>query len=449
MLKRIALSLVALMTTATLFAQDSTTADLERRLRELEQRIAAMQTAGSNPDLAEVSRQIQILTQEIEALKTRQTETTAVADKEQFGLGAAASKIYRVEHGISFGGYGEMLYENYAGSNDAGTRSTTKDKFDMLRGVLYTGYKFNDRVLFNSELEFEHGSTGSGGEASVEFAYLDFMLNQNIGARAGLLLVPMGLVNEMHEPTTYLAARRSVTENAIIPTTWREMGAGIFGEHGPISWRTYLVTSIRGDRFTAGGVRGGRQKGANSQAEDFALTGRVDWEPFDGTTIGGSFYSGNSGQGNIVNGSVVEGNYTVFDLHADAQFRGATVRALWAQGSIDDVAELNVLAGNLAGNRSIGEELGGWYVEAGYDLATLRPFGEMSLTPYFRYEQLDTQRSVPTGFTRNPANEQTIFTYGIQFRPVSQAVIKLDYQNSDNEAGTGLDQWNIGIGYIF
>lgn len=444
MLKRIAVTLLAVAIATSAFAQDS--ADLERRLRAIEEAIAKMQPSN---EVAELRRQIEVLGAEIESLKTRQTDTTAVADTEQFGLGAAASKVYRVDHGISFGGYGEMLYENFAGSNDAGARTTTKDRFDMLRGVLYTGYKYNDRVLFNSEIEFEHGNTALGGEASVEFAYLDFMATKNVGVRTGLLLIPMGLVNEQHEPTTYLTARRSTVENAIIPTTWREMGAGVFGEHGPLSWRAYAVNSIRGDRFTAGGVRGGRQKGANAQIEDIALTGRLDYEPFDGTTIGGSFFSGNTGQGNAAGGSVVEGNLTIFDLHGEAQFRGATVRALWAQATLDDVAELNALQG-LTGNRSIGEELGGWYVEAGYDVSSLLPrFGESALTPYLRYEQLDTQRSVPLGFTRNPASEQTIFTIGLQFRPVPQTVIKADYQNSDNEAGTGLDQWNIGVGYIF
>ena len=444
MFKRIAGFVLAILTTTSLFAQEAT--DLERRLRDLEQKIAAMQ---QTPDLAEIRRQIEILGQEIEALKTRQTEKAVVADTEQYGLGAAASKVYSVESGMSFGGYGEMLYENYAARTDAEVRTTNKDKFDMLRGVLYAGYKYNDRVLFNSEIEFEHGNTALGGEASVEFAYLDFMATKNVGVRTGLLLVPMGLVNEKHEPTTYLTARRSFTENAIIPTTWREMGAGVFGEHGPLSWRAYAVNSIRGDRFSAGGVRGGRQKGANAQIEDIALTGRLDYTPIEGTTIGGSFFSGNTGQGNSVAGEVVEGKLTIVDLHGEAQFRGATVRALWAQATLDDVTQLNALQ-NLTGNRSIGEEMGGWYVEAGYDLSSLLPrFGEASLTPYVRYEQLDTQRSVPAGFARNPASELTVFTYGLQFRPMPQTVIKWDYQNTDNEAGTGLDQWNIGVGYIF
>ena len=444
MLKRIATAFLTLTLCTSVFAQEA--ADLERRLRAIEEAVAKLQPSN---EVAELRRQIEVLSQEVEALKTRQTDTATVADTAQYGLGAAASKVYRVDHGISFGGYGEMLYENFSGSNDAGARTTTKDRFDMLRGVLYTGYKYNDRVLFNSEIEFEHGNTALGGEASVEFAYLDFLATKNVGIRTGLLLVPMGLVNEQHEPTTYLTARRSTVENAIIPTTWREMGAGAFGEHGPISWRAYAVNSIRGDRFTAGGVRGGRQKGANAQIEDIALTGRLDYEPFEGTTIGASFFSGNTGQGNVVNGETVEGNLTIFDVHGEAQFRGATVRALWAQATIDDAAQLNAL-NSLTGNRSIGEELGGWYVEAGYDVSTLLPrFGESSLTPYFRYEQLDTQRSVPTGFLRNPASEQNIFTIGLQFRPVPQTVIKADYQNSDNEAGTGLDQWNIGSGYIF
>ena len=446
MLKRFTSVLIAVSLATSLFAQD--TADLERRLRELEQKIAQLQSAQPSPDLAEVRRQIDILGREIEALKTRQTDRTAVADREQYGLGAAASKVYRVDHGISFGGYGEMLYENYAGSNDAGARATSKDKFDMLRGILYTGYKYNDRVLFNSEIEFEHGSTGLGGEASVEFAYLDFMVRPDIGVRTGLLLVPMGLANEQHEPTTYLTARRSATETAIIPTTWREMGAGVFGETGQLSWRAYLVNSIRGDRFTSGGVRGGRQKGANALIEDIALTGRLDWEPIDGTVIGGALFAGNTGQGSTVGGDVVEARLTMFDLHAETSFRGATLRGLWTRATIDDADQLNAL-GNVTGNRSVGESLGGWYVEAGYDLATLRGFGERSLTPYVRYEMLDTQRSVPSGFSRNPASEQKILTLGVQFRPIPQTVIKADYQDADNEAGTGLDQWNIGIGYIF
>lgn len=444
-MKRTIVTLLALALSTGAFAQ-SNPSDLERRLRELEQKVAAME---ATPDVAELRRQIEILGKEIEALKTpQQAEQTVTGDESQYGLGAAASKVYRVERGLSFGGYGEMLYENYAGTIDSGARATTRDQFDMLRGILYTGYKYNDKVIFNSEIEYEHGSTGSGGEVSVEFAYLDFLVRPEVGVRTGLVLIPMGLVNELHEPTAYLGSKRSVTENAIIPSTWREMGAGVFGETGQVSWRAYVVNSLNGRNFTAGGVRGGRQKGARALAEDLALTGRVDWQPIVGTTVGASFFSGNTGQSNLANGAVVDANYTVFDVHADARFRGVILRALWAKGELDDAAQLNAVNG-LTGNRSVGESMGGWYAEAGYDLSSLVSFGETSITPYARYERVNTQRSVPAGFQINPANEQRIFTYGLQFNPIPQAVFKLDYQNVDNEAGTGLDQWNIGIGYIF
>ena len=446
MFRKLASVLLAATFATSVFAQDSS--DLERRLRELEQKIAQMQSATPSTELTEVKRQIEILGQEIEALKTRQAEKPALADTEQYGLGAAASKVYRVEQGISFGGYGEMLYENVGSTNDSGARVGNRDQVDMLRAILYTGYKYSDRVIFNSEIEFEHGSTGSGGEASVEFAYLDFLVRPEVGIRTGLVLIPMGFVNEQHEPTAYLGAKRPVVENVVIPSTWREMGVGAFGEMGQLSWRAFVVNSLNGRNFTAGGVRGGRQKGARAVAEDLAFTGRLDWQPVVGSTVGASFFSGNTGQGNLVANEQVDARFTVYDVHAESRFRGLTLRGLWTRANIDDAAQLSALGG-LTGNRGIGESLGGWYAEAGYDLAAMRAFGERSFTPYVRYEKVDTQMSVPNGFARNPASEQTITTIGLQFKPIPQAVIKADYQNTGNEADTGLDQWNIGVGYIF
>jgi hypothetical protein len=443
MFKRIASFALVLLTTTSLFAQDAT--DIERRLRELEQKVAQMQ---QTPELAEIRRQIEILGQEIESLKTRQNDKAVVADTQQFGLGAAASKVYRTESGLSFGGYGEFLYQNVAGSNDAGSRVSARDNADALRAVIYSGYKFSDRVLLNTEIEFEHGSTGAGGEASVEFAYLDFLMRENLGVRAGLLLVPMGFINEQHEPTAYLGSRRPLVERVVIPATWREMGAGVFGENGPVSWRAYVTTGMNAARFTSGGIRSGRGNGAQSLAEDFALTGRVDWQPIVGTTLGGAFYRGNSGQGALVDNERLDAQLTMFDIHAESRFRGLQLRGLVTRGTLDDAARVNKLNG-LTGASSVGESFGGWYAEAGYDLATLRGFGERSITPFVRYEKFNTQRDVPTGFSLNRALDQSITTLGIQWKPVSQTVIKADYQNVDNEAGTGTNQWNIALGYIF
>ena len=135
------------------------------------------------------------------------------------------------------------------------------NEWDYLRAVVYLGWKFDRTFVLNTEIEYEHASTGKGGEVSVEFATLDAMLRDEVNLRAGLVLVPVGFVNEMHEPTTYLGARRPDTENRILPSTWRANGIGAFGEAGPVAYKLYLTESLNASSFTAAnGIRGGRQK---------------------------------------------------------------------------------------------------------------------------------------------------------------------------------------------
>jgi hypothetical protein len=401
MLKRVIVTLVALSIGGSLLAQESAT---EQRLKELQ-------------------RQIDILTQEIEALKTPQAEAKPVAaDVQQYGLGAAASKVYRAQPGVSFGGYGEMVYQNRDKSE--------ADTADLVRAVLYIGYKFNDRILFNSELEVEHASTESGGAVSMEFAYIDFLHKSSLNYRAGLVLLPMGLINEQHEPTAYLGARRPMVERLIIPATWGELGAGVFGDAGNVSYRAYVVTGLNAAHFDSEeGIREGRQAGGEALAEDWAVVGRADWHPLEGTMFGASLYSGNSGQTQNFSGRV-----TLGEVHGDAKFRGLSLRGLYARGTIGDAARINA-ANGLTGDESVGKSFGGWYTEAGYTIG--------KFTPYARYEELDSQRSVPAGFERNPESNQEIWTLGVAFKPISQTVIKVDYQN------TGANQWNIAVGYIF
>jgi hypothetical protein len=427
MLKRLTSITLVLLFTISLSAQEA--ADLERRLRDLEQKVAQMQ------DVAELRRQIEILGQEIEALKTRQAEKPAAADEAQYGLGAAASKVYRSEAGVSIGGYGEFLYENADGAVATA---------DSLRAVVYTGYKFNDRMLFNSELEVEHANLERGGNVELEFAYLDYRVKPSFNFRSGLVLVPVGLSNEQHEPTAFLGARRPLVEQRIIPSTWMELGAGVFGDVGRASYRAYVITGLDAQGFGAEeGIREGRQAGGEAVAEDLAFVARADWHPFEGSLVGGSFYTGNSGQAADFGGRV-----TLGEIHADARFRGISLRALVARGSIGDSARINAQNG-LTGDESIGKSLGGWYVEGGYEVSGFLPRGDMSLIPYARYEKLDTQRRVPTGFLRNRTNDQNILTIGLAFKPIPQTVIKVDWQDVGNKAGTGLDQWNIALGYIF
>ena len=430
--------LIAALTMPVASAQTTSEVDeLRAKVLELQQQIESMRGSADNEQLAELERRIEILTREIESLKI-QKGAPAEADQSDAGLGQAASKVYRAGTGFSFGGYGEMVYQNFDSSRDDGAASGKSDELDFVRAILYAGYKFNDWVLFNSEIEIEHAD-----EIYLEFAYLDFMLREELNVRAGMLLLPIGLVNELHEPTAFLGAKRPVTETVVIPSTWRENGAGIHGELGDFAYRAYIVNGLRGERFSASGLRGGRQKGSHALAEDFAFAGRLDWAPVEGVMIGGSLYTGGSGQD-----LGVDAGTDLIELHADARLRGWWLRGLWSQASVDDVAELNDVLG-LTGNKSIGEELSGWYGEVGYDLATVMDMGQMSLIPFVRWEQVDTQKEVPAGFSSNPANDQEILTLGVSWKPIPQAVIKADFQNIDNAAGTGVDQFNLGLGYIF
>lgn len=435
---------------AVFAGEDARLAQLEAEIAALKAQITAMATAeAGSASVAELERRIDVLAAEIERLKLG--EAAARADEAQYGYGPAASKVYRTKEGLSIGGYGELLYQRFDDERDDGVASGRTDELDLLRAVLYFGYRFNDRFLFNSEIEVEHAESGEGadGEVALEFAYLDYLHRPELNFRAGLVLVPMGFVNELHEPIVFHGSKRPDVERVILPTTWRENGFGLFGDIGPVSYRTYLITGFDAAGYSAGGLRGGRQKGSRSKAEDFAWVGRVDYHGVPGLTIGGSAYVGDAGQGLEDAASAEIGAKTqILEAHAEYRWRGLGLRALVARAEVEDVARLN-RALSLTGNRSIGEELGGHYLEASYDVLSHRSSGEMQLIPFVRFEAYDTQKAVPVGFARNASNDVESLTMGISFRPIDRLVLKLDAQDYDNGAGTAVDQINLSLGYVF
>ena len=416
---------------------------LERELRAVKSELNEMKRGpGERGSTRELERKVEILAEEIERLKLG--EAAAVADASEWGMGPAASKIYRTGRGVSVGGYGEMRYQNFASERDDDEPSGKTDEFDFVRAIVYVGYKFSDKWLFNSEIEFEHASTSKSGSASVEFAYVDYLHRPEFNFRAGMLLLPMGFINELHEPTTWLGSNRPETERRIIPSTWRENGFGVFGSSGPLSYRTYLVNGLNGEKFDSSGLRGGRQKGSQAKAEDLAWVGRLDYSR-PGVLFGGSLYFGNSGQGVSDDFDVLT---TIAEGHVQVDYEGLQVRALAAVATLDDVAELNAELG-LEGSDSIGESLFGAYFEAGYDVFSRGDFGDASLTPFIRYERINTQDDVPAGFARSGKRDRDLFTIGVSFQPIDQIVFKADWRNEYNDADTGLDQFNLSMGYIF
>jgi hypothetical protein len=406
------------------------------------------QAAGASDaaQIEELRRRLEVLAAEVEQLRSGETPQIELTEERRRSLGlapSAAATYRRASEGVSFAGYGEMLLENFKSENESGTGTAPTTRLDFLRAILYAGYRFNDKFLFNSEIEVEHAN-----EIWVEFAYLDYLVNDNLTVRGGMLLLPLGLVNEFHEPTVFLGAKRSETEQRILPTTWRENGAGVLGSAGIVNFRGYLTNGLRGAAFTSAGLRGGRQRGSNALAANLALSGRLDVTPVPGIFAGIGLYHGGSGQEQvIVSGDRLDVGTTVAEVHAQAQIRGFDLRALFAQASVDEAGEAS-RALNLSTGTPIAERMQGGYLQAGYNV--LSQFATpVAVTPYVRYEHIDTQHRVPAGFTRDLARDGVLKTLGVELKPIPNIVVKTDYQWITNEAGTGRNQLNVNFGYAF
>lgn len=394
-----------------------------------------------------LARKTDILSQEVEKLRTNLTIPDEVQYKSAYGLGPAASKVYQVGKGLSIGGYGEANYQATAGDEKAKT-----DNADLERLVLYAGYKFTDNILFNSEIEFEHASVEGGGngngDVSVEFAALDFFIDPMANIRAGMVLLPMGFINQIHEPPFYFGNNRPEVERRIIPSTWREIGVGLFGELLPnLTYTTYVVNGMNAANFNADGIRSGRQKGAQAKAEDLAFVGRLDYAPpaIPGLSFGGSAYLGNSGQNQNFANQQADAFTQLYEGHVQWKYRGLEFRALGSWGHIDDAAILSAQK-----QQTIGEENYGWYTEVGYDvLPLLMPNTTQYLAPFFRYEQMDTIAQAPIGFSDDESKDRKIYQFGLQYKPIPNVVIKADYRNFNAKKGSLADDFNLGFGFIF
>jgi hypothetical protein len=409
--------------------------------------------AATDDRINELERKVNVLTREISDLKMGDTPTETKVIKT--GMGPAASKIYSKGSGLSIGGYGDMLYNNYHTLLDNGSPSTRKDQIDFLRNVLYVGYKFNDNILFNTEIEVEHAHSAIGGEVEIEFAYVDVLLNSAYNFRSGMVLVPVGIVNEMHEPPTYFSTSRPRVETSIIPSTWSANGAGVFGEINEVlRYKVYLtdsLTAVTGNNaavtgFSATGLGGGRQKGAKSLAENIALSARLDYEFMPGSLIGASFFSGGTTQGKVAGAN---GNVFLYDVHSRIQLGRLEIRALYAESTLSD-ADLISAAKGLSGTTVIGSKQVGSYLEVGYDvLPYFLSSTEQALIPFIRFENINTQAEVPTGGSADPANNRNYMIYGFSYLPISNIAFKLSFENETLGNGKGQDSINFASSYMF
>ena len=416
----------------------------QQRIEQMSKKLEDVSKTSENNKVAVLDRKTNVLAEEVEKIRTEMFIPEDIEYKSAYGLGPAASKVYQVGNGLSLGGYGEANYQTFVDDQD----NNEKDNADFERLVLYVGYKFTDNILFNSEIEFEHSSTDKNGSVSVEFAALDFFIDPIANVRAGMVLMPMGFVNLIHEPPFYFGNNRPEVERTIIPSTWREIGVGLFGELLPgLTYTSYVVNGLDAKGFSSSGIRGGRQKGSKAKAEDLAFVGRVNYVPaqLPGVTFGASAYLGNSGQNQDFDGQEVDAFTQLYEAHLEWKYRGLEFRTLGSWGLIDDAAALSAEKGEV-----IGEENYGWYAEVGYDvLPHIFPETGQYLAPFFRYEKMDTVASAPTGWADDLTKDREIFQVGLQYKPIPNVVIKADYRNFDSKGGDLPDDFNLGLGFIF
>jgi hypothetical protein len=341
------------------------------------------------------------------------------------------------------GGYGELHYNEPDGSG--------KGQLDFHRFIIYLGHQFSEQISFRSELELEHtlleAGEAEGGELSIEQAFLDYRIHDKFGLRAGIILPPVGLINLYHEPPTFHGVERPSVDRVIIPTTWREAGAGVYGSlFEELGYQLYLVAGLDAEGFSASnGLRGGRQNAFESSIVNPSLTGRIDYSPLAGLQVGGSFFVGNSAgnQDSIGSAGVALWSGDVRFTEGPLAFR--TVGAI---GTIGDAALINAKFGT-----NVADRIYGLYVEGAWNLLqSICPESEQELDGFVRYEKYNTQAST-TGFAPLSQYDRTDVVIGLTYKPTYDTAVKFDYTFFDNALDSGpfqsTKQLNLGIGYYF
>ena len=344
-----------------------------------------------------------------------------------------------IKKGITIGGYGQIDY------NQADGDQNQNGKLDVHRMVLLFGYKFNDKVQFVTEVEMEHVK-----EIYVEQAFLSYSLTDNINLRGGLMLVPMGLINEYHEPTVFNGVERPGVDKSIVPTTWREIGVGVSGKVDDLSlkYQAYIFngfSSVNGSKVLGGsnGLRNGRQKGAESNINSPTLSGKVDYYGIRGLRLGASAYLGDTQPEDVVEderGAKVM--VKMFGGDARYSYKKFKARGQYIQTFISGAKEYNAL-----NSSNLGSKMNGWYGELAYNV--LPTAKEKKLYVFGRYSEYNTHQSVD-GFTANDSYDRNILTTGLSFHIAPGAVVKADYQfintKVDDDSTGGL---NLGLGVWF
>lgn len=370
----------------------------------------------------------------------------------------AAETLLATEGKLTIGGYGEVHFNQPLNSD-----IRQNGKLDVHRVVMLFGYSFSNSTQFITEIEYEHVK-----EVYIEQAFLQHRLNNFINFRGGLLLIPMGIINEYHEPTTFNGVERPLVDKVISPTTWREIGFGFTGNIFPASlkYQAYLVNGFNGYNGNAkfngkNGFRSGRQKGAESFMSSPNFSGKIEYYGILGLNLGLSGYFGNS-QSTLYNG-IEKDNQTAMAMAdssvigismigLDARYTkgGLSLRGQYYLANNSNTAEYNHFTGSNGSVNDLGSTMNGYYIEAGYNVLRLAENVSHQLIPFVRFEGYNTHQSVDSYLEKNPGYNQSVITTGLTWKLAPGAVMKVDMQfQKAKSASEYAKTFNAGFGVFF
>ncbi len=444
----------------------------EERIRQLEEQIRMLQQEIQR--LKEEQKKVEETKQETEVLKEElrklrlEIAVPQLELKTYSGLGPAASKAMYNPRGVSIGGYGELTFRY----NSVDARGGAKSIANVQRIIIYLGYAFDEKLKFNSELELEHASTSSehgtgGGYFKAELAFLDYNFRPEFGVRGGLLLMPVGIINEVHEPPTFPSAERPFFERRIMLSTWEEMGVGVYGTIKNLDYRFYITNGLMvkggGDYNALEPLKTLRQRGARAVADRIGFTGRVDYTLPLNIMVGFSFWTGDvmskgggDSQLNLRRGTKL-GSLTLISPHLWWQYQGLDVRFVGALVNVNNARRITddlhppITATNTdRRDKPIPSEQRGYYVQVAYDIFRLFRIDKQELYVFGIYEDYDAHAKVPQGSVKPAGHKLKVYNVGLSYKPHPLVAIKTDYARLNyNPNRKDENEYRLTLGFMF
>jgi hypothetical protein len=344
-------------------------------------------------------------------------------------------------------GYGELNYQNY-------TRNHQQTQADLARAVIGLGHRFDENTRFVSEFEWEHAVTSANdsGESEVEQFYIEHSFTPKLAGRAGLFLIPSGMLNTAHEPTQYFGVTRNFVETAIIPTTWREGGIALTGVTDfDLAWDVGVTTGFNLAKWDPNSEEGKasplgsiHQELSLARAANLSAYGALNWRGYPGLLVGGSVFYGKAGQDQPDFPSQ-DAAVTLAEAHVRFTPGPFDFQALYAHGHISDTAPYNE---TIVGTPTpIPEDFYGWYVQGAWYAWT---GGDYQLVPFVNYQRFSTGSRYATlsaALTPAPLPTEGVTTLGASLYVTPNIVFKADYQWFQVARDQNRLQLGLGLNY--